>query len=114
FSHPRLSQQPLCKRHAKTVFLLLEHLLRQNFFHGLLENIPFLESLQLEGSGDTSGQLRQPIVEQRIANIDASELGRARHFANIVIRQSHLDVEIEDAIELAARPCPPEVFFWNR
>src|SRR2546425_6457674 len=100
-SHARVLPQPQRHGHAEAVLLLVEYLLGQNALHRLLEDVPLFKTSQLERRRYSPGKLSQAIIEERIANPHAREFRGAGDLSQIVVRKRHLQVEIEDSVQLA-------------
>src|SRR5262245_50892475 len=103
--------KPITGRHAEAVFLLLQNGFRQELLERFLEDIALLHASDLEGSWNSTGQLRQGAIQIGIKNLHAGRSRRLIDFEEVVVRNAHLKIHIQQTIEGLSRACVPVVVF---
>src|SRR5512133_2181654 len=103
FAQALVGLEPGRDRDSESVLLLLNDFARQQISECALEEIPFVEPLQLERHGDLSRDLRDRPIEEREAGPDAGQLGHLRHLRKVAIAERDLYVELKKAVQVRAR-----------
>src|SRR5258708_6783984 len=104
---------PARDRHTETVFFLVKDILRKDSLHGFFEDEALFKTPHLQRRRDAPGKLSQPVIEQRKARAYAGHLSGAKHLAEVIVGQSHLDVEIEQPVQIVFRHGGTKVFLGN-
>src|SRR2546427_1013953 len=95
------------------MFFLVEDTVREDILHGFFKNETLFKAPQLQRRGDASGKLSQLEIEQRKSRAYACHFRGAEHFAVIVVRQSHFDVEVKQAVQIVICRSGTKVFFGD-
>src|SRR5882724_7550161 len=110
---PRILQKPERDRDTESVFFLVEDIVREDCFHGFFEDKALFKAPHLQRCRDTPGKFSEPVIKQRKARTYAGHLSSAKHFAQVVVSQSHLDVEIQQAVQIIVGRGGTKVFLRN-
>src|SRR2546428_7489204 len=81
------------------MFFLVEDTVREDILHGFFKNETLFKAPQLQRRGDASGKLSQLEIEQRKSRAYACHFRGAEHFAEILVGQSHYDVEEKQLVQ---------------
>src|SRR5690242_4323933 len=100
---PRILQQPHRQRYPEPVLFLVQDFMREDFAHGLFEDISFFKAPKLQVRGNSPGQLYEIMIHQRVTDLNAGELRCSTDLANIVVGKNQFKIEIKEAIELTLR-----------
>src|SRR5215469_2098772 len=91
--------QPQSNRKSEAMFLFLQNRRRKKSTSCLFKQVTLLQAANLEIGPQTSGKLRQGMVEIRKSDLNSGERRHARHFRQVVVAQSHLEVNIKEPVE---------------
>src|SRR5690242_3390312 len=82
---PRILQQPHRQRYPEPMLFLIQDFVREDFAHGLFEDISFFAALKLQASGNSSGQCDKIVIHERVADLNAGEFRGSADLANIIV-----------------------------
>jgi len=83
---------------------------REDVLHGFLKNKAFFKATHLQSGRDAPRELSQLVIEQREACTNTGISAVPSTFAKIIVGQGHLDVEIEQAVQVIGRYGSMKVF----
>src|SRR5215831_4022188 len=90
--------EPNSVRQSESMLGFADRLRRQEIFHGALEKISQPHATHFELAGQDQRKIEQLIVEERVCDIDLRSLAHLRDFAQIIIGQRDLPVQIQHTI----------------
>ena len=99
--------EPVADRCDEALLGAIEHVLRQEGFHRLLEQPLALPALYTEVFGQPRGELDQPVVQQGLARFEADRHAGAIHLGEDVARQEKGEVGILRLVETGPCRCAP-------
>src|SRR5262249_19339441 len=91
--------EPEANRQTESMFLFREDLFREKPTGRAFKQVAFFKTLHLQPSRQTSGELREEVVEIWETNLDIVVFCRPGDLRNIFVTQSHVDVDVHQSIQ---------------